>query len=453
MAANNRVRDVFCIPEGAGCTPRLESPMHKAQPHSMPDEIFRVAVGRIINEMGLKLIYSGFVLGLLSDYYGDQVCYGKPIIDKLGVKTADGCFKTIGASVAHANIGGETRVSAGVHISDTYPDNGTAAMAAVAWADTVVLCVGIDHSQERESLDRKSMALPAAQLSFAERVLAAGKHVILIVVNGGSLSIDTLVSADVIIEAFYPNSAGAQVIGPAIFGVTNRWGRLPYTIYPSSYQEELAIQDMQMQASKNYPGRGYRYYTGKPLFEFGDGLSLTTFSRSCTPVNAATGMHVTCNVTNTGARAGDDVVLLFHRPPPSATPAAVPDQVPIRRLVDFARIFVAAKGTATVDFVIPNATLTLVDREGTRYVLFGEHVQQPYVRNIFPAFWYTPQVVCCCLGLLPCLGKISRRRERERERARRGVCVWLYLLICAMAMVCACIATALKVSTAGGTRV
>ena len=138
---------------------------------------------------------------LLSDYYGDEVCFGPhsggSLLGSAGSpsKTADGCIVTVGSSVAAANArhGGETKVIPGVGITAAAnASSSAAALAAVAWSDVAVLAVGLSHALESEGHDRQSTELPAAQLDFALRVLAVGKPVVLLMVNGGILSIDDL---------------------------------------------------------------------------------------------------------------------------------------------------------------------------------------------------------------------------------------------------------------------
>ena len=130
--------------------------------------------------------------GMLSDYYGDEVCFG-PHDD--GSKTADGCIVTIGSSVeaANARSGGETKVVPGVAITAASNDS-VLALDAVAWSDVVVLALGLSHALEHEGIDRKSTELPAPQVEFALQVLAVGKPVVLVMVNGGVLSIDDLLN-------------------------------------------------------------------------------------------------------------------------------------------------------------------------------------------------------------------------------------------------------------------
>jgi beta-D-xylosidase 4 len=94
---------------------------------------------------------------------------------------------------------------------------------------------------------------------FALKVLSAGKPTAVVLVNGGALAIDNLIpSSPAIVEAFYPGK-NAQAVANALFGVTNRFGRLPYTMYPSAYVEQVDMNNMSMQAG---PGRTYKFYTG-----------------------------------------------------------------------------------------------------------------------------------------------------------------------------------------------
>ena len=195
---------------------------------------------------------------------------------------------------------------------------------------------------------------------------------VIVLVNGGAIAADDLIGpagAPAVIEAFYPNQAGAAALGPALFGATNRWGKLPITIYPESYTGELKIQQMQMRSdtATHYPGRGYRYYAGQPTYRFGFGLSLTTFATSCTGTGSvAAAIRLSCTVKNIGGRDGDEVVILFHRPPQSSL-------APTRRLIDFARVTVPAGSTASVGFVVTAGQLELTGEDGAQHTVHGTH--------------------------------------------------------------------------------
>eukprot|EP00039_Didymoeca_costata_P008454 m.112515 g.112515 ORF g.112515 m.112515 type:complete len:776 (+) comp14090_c0_seq3:191-2518(+) len=324
--------------------------------------------------------HANSTIQLLSDYYGDQVCFGPPDPGS-NIRSNGHCIPTIGQSVTNSNAGGTTKVFAGVGVTTNLTKAAEdAAMDAVAWAESVVLCVGIDHSIEHEGIDRDDIVLPQVQLVFAKKVLALTRQnnikLTLVLVNGGAIAIDDLMGADAIIEAFYPNSAGSVALGKAIFGDSNRWGKLPITIYPQNYANELTIEQMRMQAdpSTNYPGRGYRYYTGKALFPFGSGLSYTHFSTECSHKENTT----SCNVTNIGDMDGDEVVFLFHIPPKQQQ-----QQQAIRRLIDFQRVSIGKGETVSVEFISEDTQFKVVSndmswnnrrQQENRYTLTpGEH--------------------------------------------------------------------------------
>jgi hypothetical protein len=114
------------------------------------------------------------------------------------------------------------------------------------------------------------------QSEFAERVLALRKPTLLVLTNGGPLAIDPLVHTTrqniiagpaAIIEAFNPNTHGATALAKLVFGHECRWGKLPYTVYPASYAR---LQDPANFDMSKAPGRSYKYYTGTPLFPFGN---------------------------------------------------------------------------------------------------------------------------------------------------------------------------------------
>jgi beta-glucosidase len=144
------------------------------------------------------------------------------------------------------------------------------------------------------------------------------------------------------------------------------------TIYPGSYSSKLKIQDMAFTTS---PGRGYRYYSGTPLFEFGSGLSLTTFTHSCACDKLGpTDVYISCkcNVKNTGPMVGDEVVMVFDAlSAPIRASIGSSHPVPIKRLVGFERTRLPPGGSATVDFNISKVSLSLVTADGSKKLYPG----------------------------------------------------------------------------------
>ena len=144
-----------------------------------------------------------------------------------------------------------------------------------------------------------------------------------------------------------------------LFGDYNPAGRLPVTFYKSV--EQLPPFD-----NYNMAGRTYRYFTGEPLYPFGHGLSYTTFAYKGLKVPdtlvAGRPVEVSVTVTNTGERAGDEVVQLYV----TDREASVP--VPIRKLVGFARISLAAGESKTVSFTINPRDLSVITDDTRRVI-------------------------------------------------------------------------------------
>ena len=216
-----------------------------------------------------------------------------------------------------------------------------------------------------EGHDRERIALADDQMAFAQKAIAVGKPTVVVMINGGVISIDGLKeSAPAILNAWMPGAHGAGAVAKAIFGLSNPGGKMPVTMcvthflssltsygngrhphrrrtlthppidsgpprhgyrerrYHSSYIYAVSMLDMSMQAG---PGRSYKFFTGTPLYGFGFGLSYTTFAlkwvpsppaspRLLTAGAATTTVRYTCTVTNTGAVAGDEVVMAFITP-------------------------------------------------------------------------------------------------------------------------------------------
>lgn len=291
---------------------------------------------------------------------------------------------SIASAIALANVGGTTTALAGIDVNSGSTAGVAAALKLVAEADTTVLVLGITRAEERETIDREHTLLPGQQLPFAQQVLAAahakGSKVVLVSISGGIVSLDTLApKADAIVDAFNPAFQGPPALASLLFGDENRWGKLPVTIYPSNYTSmpgALALQDMSF---ATLPGRSHRYYNGTATFVFGAGLSFTTFEVSGCKANPVTeaGTTVVCTVKNTGTREGDEVVQIYHVTPTKLRDAialsADPHAVPIKRLIGFERVSLAAGANTTVSIDLALRRFALTNTAGD-YVLYeGAH--------------------------------------------------------------------------------
>jgi beta-glucosidase len=214
------------------------------------------------------------------------------------------------------------------------------AVAAAKNADVTILVLGLSQRLEGEEMsikidgflggDRTNLNLPAVQEQLFEAVMATGKPVIVVLMNGGALSVNQVQNkAPAIILAGYPGQQGGNAVADVLFGDYNPAGRLPVTYYKSVDQ---------LPAFENYDmaGRTYRYFNQEPLYPFGYGLSYTTFSYSnlSIPVSVVAGdkVSVKVTVTNTGKMEGDEVVQLYLTDEKASTPR------PIRQLEGFQRI-------------------------------------------------------------------------------------------------------------------
>lgn len=142
-----------------------------------------------------------------------------------------------------------------------------------------------------------------------------------------------------------------------------------YTIYPKDYisQVDLANYDM-----SKPPGRTYRYYTGKALYEFGTGLSYATFSHTC-HTSGPTGtwpLKISCTVQNNCSVGGDEVLLVYHSAG-SEIRAAARHPVPLKALVAFDRIHLDGGSSTAVEFSLEKSAFELVNEAGAKVLYRG----------------------------------------------------------------------------------
>ena len=269
---------------------------------------------------------------------------------------------------------------------------GIAAAAATARAaDATVIVVGLDQSQESEGKDRTSIALPGEQAQLIERVAAAaGGKVALVVIGGGAVDLaaakaNPKVSA--ILIAGYPGQSGGQAIAETLFGDNNPGGKLTQTWYRQEFTEQCSMLDMNMRPNRTTgcPGRGYRFFTGSPVFAFGEGLSYTTFRHQAAAVRAsapaaslsaaALGADIEATrhrphlapvvhtvrivITNVGVRAGAETALGFVSPP-----GAGDGGEPLRSLRRYEKVFLAPGASATVELGFTAHDLATTDAAG-----------------------------------------------------------------------------------------
>ena len=234
------------------------------------------------------------------------------------------------------------------------------AVRAARKADAVVLVLGERSNMCGEDASSSTLALGGNQQRLLEAVVATGKPVVLVLLNGRPLNITWAAEhVPAILEAWYPGSEGGNAIADVLFGDTNPGGKLPVTWPRSAGQCPIYYNHNLNQSHDDDPYFTSRYSAdsdSSPLYPFGHGLSYTQFSFSNLAVNELAGtespsLDVAVDVSNTGKVSGDEVVQVYiHQRAGSAVR-------PARELKGFRRETFAAGETRRVHFTIPSSDL------------------------------------------------------------------------------------------------
>nr|WP_019397606.1 glycoside hydrolase family 3 protein [Pseudoxanthomonas sp. GW2] len=247
------------------------------------------------------------------------------------------------------------------------------ALEAARSADAVVFVGGLTGDVEGEEMkvdypgfaggDRTDIRLPSTQQKLLEALHATGKPVVAVLTTGSALGIDwAKQNLPAILLAWYPGQRGGNAVADVLFGDYNPAGRLPVTFY--SADEQLPPFD-----DYSMKGRTYRYFTGKPLFPFGHGLSYTRFGYSALKLDrkrasATDEVAVSVTVKNEGKRAGDEVVQLYLAPLQPRRERA------LKELRGFQRVHLQPGESRTFSFsIVPERDLRVYDEAAGRYVV------------------------------------------------------------------------------------
>ncbi|PWH14275.1 MAG: beta-glucosidase [Anaerolineae bacterium] len=240
-------------------------------------------------------------------------------------------------------------------------------------ADVVLLVLGDNEQTCREGWsvnhlgDRDSLDLPGRQEELLRAVYATGKPVILLLINGRPASINFAAEhVPAILEGWYLGQEGGHAVAEVLFGETNPGGKLPIT-FPRSVGQIPAYYYHKPSAR-----RGYLFSEIQPLFPFGHGLSYTTFAYGEPRLDKATlrpgeTATLTVEVTNTGERAGDEVVQLYIRDVLSERVTR-----PVKLLKGFQRITLQPGETRAVSFPVGPEQLQFLGEDMRPVVEPGE---------------------------------------------------------------------------------
>lgn len=233
-------------------------------------------------------------------------------------------------------------------------------------SDVAVVVLGGSNRTCGENKSRSSLELPGRQLDLLQAVVATGKPVVLVLINGRPISInwaDKYVPA--ILEAWYPGSQGGTAIADALFGDYNPGGKLTVTFPKTVGQIPFNFPtkpNAQVDGGRNKGMDGNMSRVNGPLYPFGYGLSYTTFEYSDISIQPAIvtqvqPVTVRCKVTNTGKRAGDEVVQLYVRDILSSVTTYE------KNLVGFDRIHLNPGETKELTFTIEPRDLQLLNSD------------------------------------------------------------------------------------------
>ena len=246
------------------------------------------------------------------------------------------------------------------------------AVRVASRADVIVLAIGGNEQTSREAWSRRHMGdvtnldLVGRQNELVAAMLATGKPVVALLFNGRPLSA-TFVSENVpaILECWYLGQETGRAVAEVLFGDFNPGGKLPITV-PRSAGHVPAFYNHKPSAR-----RGYLFDDVSPLYPFGFGLSYTTFQVADVrlarqSIGRSESTRVSATVTNTGRRAGTEVVQMYIRDRVSSVTR------PVKELKGFVKVWLEAGAATTVSMDITPESLAFYDIDMNNVVEPGE---------------------------------------------------------------------------------
>ena len=262
-----------------------------------------------------------------------------------------------------------TRLLAAVRLGCLLPtpdDMLERAVRLAADSDVAVVFAGLGAEWESEGYDRPTMDLPPEQDELIAQVAAVNPNTVVVLNVGSPIRMPWLDKVAAVLVAWYSGQESGNAVADVLFGQTSPSGKLPQT-FPKRLEDNPAYINYPGENGKVFYGEnifvGYRYYEKKkvePLFPFGHGLSYTSFAYDNLKVGAPSydvpeNIRVMVDVTNTGNRAGQEVVQLYVRD------AAARLSRPEKELKGFAKVSLQPGQMQTVEFVLNQRSLSYYD--------------------------------------------------------------------------------------------
>ncbi len=238
-------------------------------------------------------------------------------------------------------------------------------------ADVIIVIGGISARIEGEGGDKKDIELPMVQQQLLRAMHATGRPVVFVNCSGSAIAFGSVEGQyDALLQAWYAGQGGAKALAEVLFGDYNPGGKLPVTFYRSNDD----LPDFLDYSMKN---RTYRYFTGKPQYPFGYGLSYTTFAvgkgkLSSTSMLKDGKVTLTVPVKNTGKREGTETIQVYVK--------ALDDAgAPIKALKGFQKVLLKAGEKGTVKITLDGEAFEYYDeridelatKAGRYQILYG----------------------------------------------------------------------------------
>lgn len=265
-------------------------------------------------------------------------------------------------------LGSNAKVSyaKGCAIDDMNRSDFKAALDLAKRSDIVVVAVGESAAMSGEAASRAEIDLPGVQLELVQQLVATGKPVVVILMNGRPLAIPWIAdNAPAILETWFLGTQAGNAIADVLFGDYNPAGKLPVT-FPRSEGQIPIFYSMKntgrpMDPNNKYTSK-YLDQPNTPQYPFGFGLSYTTFSYSDIKVNKETftpreELKVSVTVTNSGKRDGEEVVQLYVRDLVGSVTR------PLKELKGFQKIMLKAGESKEVTFTLSANDLRFYNRQ------------------------------------------------------------------------------------------
>lgn len=319
--------------------------------HALARSIAAECMVLLKNEAGVLPIAQGETVAVIGKFAREPRYQG-------GGSSHINSFKVEGLMDALEGMPGVTYAQ-GYDVHDEAPDEALIAEAVrvAAAAQKAVIVAGLPDAFESEGYDRKHMRMPRCQVELIGRVSKENPNTIVVLYNGSPVEMPWIGGVKAVVEAYLGGQAVGGATRDVLFGAVNPCGRLPET-FPHKLEDNPSYLSYGGEGDTAIYNEGvfvgYRYYDKKKmdvLFPFGYGLSYTDFAYKNLTVSEkkirdTDTLAVSVEVTNTGARAGKEVVQLYVSDKESSVFR------PVRELKGFAKVALAPGETKTVQFTL-----------------------------------------------------------------------------------------------------